>query len=111
MRAMDVATVLADPRQPFHYSPVKLREYQACGRAVVATAVGEMARELRDGETAVLVEPGDVSALAAAFATLARDPALRDRLGTAARTEVVATASWARRFDTVDEMLGLTSFA
>ena len=61
MRAMDVATVLADPAQPFHYSPVKLREYQACGRAVVASAVGEMQRELRDGETAAMVDAGDAT--------------------------------------------------
>jgi glycosyltransferase involved in cell wall biosynthesis len=111
MRAMDVATVLADPAQPFHYSPVKLREYQACGRAVVASAVGEMQRELRDGETAAMVDPGDATALADTFVRLARDPALVDRLGTAARADVVATASWEIRFAEVEQMLGLRQFS
>jgi len=54
-----------------------------------------------------MVDAGDATALADTFVRLARDPALVDRLGTAARADVVATASWEIRVAEVEQMLGL----
>lgn len=65
--------------------PLGLLEAAACGRATVCTAVGGNAEIVRDGETGYLVPPDDPGALAGALLRLARDPALRDRLGAAAR--------------------------
>jgi glycosyltransferase involved in cell wall biosynthesis len=60
------------------------------GRPMVAsTAVGAVAGGLvRDGETGLVVPPGDAGALAAAIDRLLSDEALRERLGTAARAAV-----------------------
>jgi glycosyltransferase involved in cell wall biosynthesis len=60
------------------------------GRPMVATtAVGAVAGGLvRDGETGLVVAPGDAAALAAAVDRLLGDPALRRRLGDAARDAV-----------------------
>ena len=57
------------------------------GRPMVATtAVGAVAGGLvRDGETGLVVAPGDPVALAGAIDRLLTDPALRTRLGDAAR--------------------------
>ncbi len=57
------------------------------GRAmVVTTAVGAAAGGLvRDGETGLVVAPGDPAALAAAIDRLLADVALRERLGAGAR--------------------------
>ena len=57
------------------------------GTPVVATtAVGAVAGGLvRDGETGLVVAPGDPQALATALERLLADPALRTRLGTAGR--------------------------
>lgn len=63
-------------------------EAMALGRAVVATRAGGPAELVDDGRTGVLVEPGDDSALAAALAALAGDPARRRALGEAAAAEV-----------------------
>jgi glycosyltransferase involved in cell wall biosynthesis len=62
------------------------------GRAVIATrAVGAAAGGLvRDGETGVVVPPGDPAALAGAIRALLGDPARRERLGTDARAAVGA---------------------
>lgn len=66
--------------------PVSVIEAMAAGLAVVATPVGAVEDIIRDGETGLLVAPGDVDALASAIGRLVSDPELRIRLGIAART-------------------------
>lgn len=61
--------------------------------AVVATPVGCAGSVVRDGENGLLVAARDADALAAAAERLMGDPALRSRLGCAAR-QSVADASW-----------------
>jgi glycosyltransferase involved in cell wall biosynthesis len=65
-------------------------EAMSQGRPVVATtAVGAVAGGLvRDGETGLVVAPGDPAALAAAVNRLLGDAPLRDRLGAGARRAV-----------------------
>jgi glycogen synthase len=55
-------------------------EAMGLGRPVVATARGGAAEYLRDGVNALVVEPGDPAAVAAAVRRLAEDPGLRARL-------------------------------
>jgi glycosyltransferase involved in cell wall biosynthesis len=62
-----------------------LLEGMAWGLAVITTAAGGAAEFLRPGIDAILVEPGDTCAIRAAISGLAADPALRARLGLAAR--------------------------
>lgn len=62
-----------------------LLEAMAAGRPVVATAVGGTGEILENGETGVLVAPGDVTALAAETLALVTDPARQAHLGAAAR--------------------------
>ena len=63
-------------------------EAAAFGVPVVATAVGGVVEQVRDGETGLLVPPHDPPALAAALRALIDDPELRRRLGAAGRTLV-----------------------
>ncbi|MCJ9713475.1 glycosyltransferase, partial [Bordetella hinzii] len=62
-----------------------LIEAAACGRAVVTTDVPGCRDAIDPGETGLLVPPRDATALAAALARLAMDPAQRRRLGQAGR--------------------------
>jgi glycosyltransferase involved in cell wall biosynthesis len=55
----------------------------ACGRPVVATAVGGLVDSVADGVTGELVPPRDPAQLGAAVAALLADPARRAAYGTA----------------------------
>ncbi|MFA6020134.1 MAG: glycosyltransferase family 4 protein [Rhodospirillales bacterium] len=59
----------------------------ACGKAVILSKIAGLWDDelLKDGETCLLVPPGDEAALAAAAKKLAENPQLCDRLGSAAR--------------------------
>ena len=70
--------------------PMVLSEAGAVGVPLVSTSVGAIAEIVRDGETGLLVPPGDPAALAVALRRLADDPELRRRLGAGARQAVEA---------------------
>jgi glycogen synthase len=78
---------------------VACAEAMAHGRAVVASAVGGLRDLVRDGETGLLVPPGEPTALRAAIDRLLADEDLRRRLGLAAREHVTALCSWERVTD------------
>jgi glycosyltransferase involved in cell wall biosynthesis len=82
--------------------PMVLLEAMANSRAIVATPVGGIPSLIEDGLTGVLVPKGDPKALHKAITRLLGDPALRRKLGAAARARVKEVASWDR---VVDETL------
>ncbi len=81
LAAMDVAVAPYPPLDEFYYSPIKLFEYMAAGRAVVASRIGQVAEIVVDGVTGLLYEPGDRAALVNCLRRLQRDAALRNELG------------------------------
>jgi glycosyltransferase involved in cell wall biosynthesis len=76
--------------------PLCVLEAMAHGKPVVASAVGGIPELVEDGVTGYLVEPGDVTGLRTAIERLLADPALRRRLGRAARARVAERCSWER---------------
>jgi glycosyltransferase involved in cell wall biosynthesis len=106
LRSMDVAVALA-PGAEFHYSPVKLREYQACAVPVVAADAGEMSRLGADGDTVLRVAPGDAGALARAIERLYDDRGAARAMAQRGHDLVVRTGSWDERLGVVEAALGL----
>lgn len=90
--ALAAFDVLVAPSR-FEGLPLVVLEAMATKVPIVATTVGGIPEALRDGETALLVEPDDPAALASAIRRLIEDDALRGLL--AARAYEV----WAQRFD------------
>jgi glycosyltransferase involved in cell wall biosynthesis len=77
-------------------SPLKVFEYMAAGRAIVAPDQPNLREVLEDGRTALLFDPAREGAMWEAVRRLAQDPALRARLGAAARAEILARdLTWA----------------
>lgn len=60
-------------------------EFMACGKPMVATAVGGTPEAVADGETGLLVPPFSPDKIAEALITLLNDRALTERMGQAAR--------------------------
>jgi alpha-maltose-1-phosphate synthase len=87
------ATVFACPSE---YEPLGIvnLEAMACGSAVVASAVGGIPEVVADGQTGLLVPPGDEQALAAAINAVVGDPALAAEFGRRGRDRAVAEFSW-----------------
>jgi glycosyltransferase involved in cell wall biosynthesis len=78
----------------FYFSPLKVYEYLAAGRAVVASRVGQLEAVIQHDVNGLLCPPGDPAALAAALEQLRSEPAVRARLGQAARANVLRRHTW-----------------
>jgi glycosyltransferase involved in cell wall biosynthesis len=61
------------------------------GKPVIGSDIGGIPEQIQNGETGVLVPPGDPGALANAILQLAGDPAKRESLGSAARKAINET--------------------
>jgi len=95
LRLYERAAVVACPSRREGFG-VACLEAMAAGRPVVASSVGGLRDLVVDGETGLLVPPGDVAALRAALEQLLGDAGLRERLGRAARERVLAEFTWKR---------------
>ena len=84
--------------------PLSLLEAMASGLPVVASAVGGIPTVIRDGDNGLLVAAGDVAGLRDALVRLAVDPALRTRLGVAARRDAGAW-SWPAIWERYETLL------
>jgi len=94
------AAVTVCPRIEGSGFPMKLLNYMAEGKAIVASAGS--AKGLVDGVTARIVPDGDADAFAAAVVALLRDAALRRRLGHAARASVEDLGPWENVLDRIE---------
>ncbi|MGE4357982.1 MAG: glycosyltransferase family 4 protein [Candidatus Omnitrophota bacterium] len=73
-------------------SPLKIVEYMASGKAIVASNVGEVRKMV--GGVGILVEPGNFYALAEGILKLLKDEELRINLGKLARKRAEGKYNW-----------------
>jgi glycosyltransferase involved in cell wall biosynthesis len=99
---LDAIDIALQPRAVAYASPLKLVEYMAAGKAIVAPDQPNL-REVLDPEaTALLYDPGDPPTLSAAILRLAADADLRRRLGAAAQRAVLDRGlTWRRNAERV----------
>ena len=83
---------------PAHHEPFGLVVLEAmyAGLPVIATRIGALQEMVVDGETGVLVAPGDSVMLGDALVRLLNDPARASEMGTAGRSRAAANYSWQR---------------
>jgi glycosyltransferase involved in cell wall biosynthesis len=96
LQAMDVCTAPYPTAEGFYFSPLKVFEYMAAGRPVVASRAGQISALIEHGRSGLLVEPGDPEALAGALLRVAANPQEAARMGREARRRVVEEHTWER---------------
>ncbi|MEM8932833.1 MAG: glycosyltransferase family 4 protein [Acidobacteriota bacterium] len=84
--------VLAEAAE--YQCPLKVIEWMAAGKAIVAPAYGPLRELLDDGDCGVLFPPGDLEAFVTAVESLVDDPPRRRTLGEAAARKAHAELSW-----------------
>jgi glycosyltransferase involved in cell wall biosynthesis len=97
---LSIADIAVVPSSPVPASrggtgtPLKLFEYMAAAKPIIATALDQAAEVIHDGHNGLLVEAGDVHKFAEAILTLLNDPMERVRLGQNARQQAIEKYSW-----------------
>ncbi len=74
------------------------------GRPVIAASIGGLGDLVRDGETGLLVEPGNADVLAASMLALAADPDRAAAMGAAGRARALERFPEARCTDRIEEL-------
>lgn len=74
-------------------SPLKIHEYMACAKAIVASRIMNL-EYIEQINAGILVEPGNPQQLAVAITKLLKDKALRQQMGKNGRKYVVENHSW-----------------
>lgn len=92
--AMDVLLAPYPPQECFYFSPLKVFEYLACGRAVLAAGLGQIAEVIHPGVNGLLYQPGEPGDFEAKLLRMVQDRELRERLGTQARRTVLRSYTW-----------------
>jgi glycosyltransferase involved in cell wall biosynthesis len=87
--------------------PMKLFSYLAAGRPILAPRLPDIVEVLTDGDTALLVTPGDVSGAASALRRLLADRSLQDRLATSGLA-ASRRFTWERRARRIMEFIEQT---
>jgi glycosyltransferase involved in cell wall biosynthesis len=107
---LDAADVLILPNPATavserYTSPLKLFEYLAAGRPIVASNLPAFCEVLQDGENALLFEAGSAAALAAAIRNVVEDGRLAESIARGA-FETARAYSWDARAERLDHLFG-----
>lgn len=94
LAAMDIVLAPYPVMAFFYFSPLKLFEYMAAGKPVVASRVGQIDEMVEDGVSGLLYEAGDSQQLILKASRLIESAALRANIGKQAREFICRNHSW-----------------
>ena len=81
----------------FYFSPMKLYEYMAAGKAVVASNIGQIVEVIDNKVNGMLFKPDQVSEMVAGIKELIHNEDFRLELGRSARKDIEIKHSWTMR--------------
>ncbi len=100
-----IALVSAGSAEGFHYSPLKLREYLALGKAVIAPNAGNLSQLFKHGKDLLLYEAGDAEDLAEKMSLLLEHKELRMSLESNAKALFKLDGTWVHELKKVCDIL------
>jgi glycosyltransferase involved in cell wall biosynthesis len=80
--------IAVQPAANEYCCPMKVLEYMAMGRAILAPRQDNLLELLKEGEEAEYFRPGSVQEMVGALVRLMEDPGLRERIGGGARAAI-----------------------
>ncbi|MBN1893812.1 glycosyltransferase family 4 protein [bacterium] len=86
----------------FYFSPLKIFEYMAASKPVLATRIGQIAEIIQDGVSGCLY--GDEAEFVQKLSRLIRDRKARTRMGKAARKRVAEKFTWDRNAARIEDV-------
>jgi glycosyltransferase involved in cell wall biosynthesis len=86
-------------------SPLKLFEYMAAGKAIIAPRISNVEKILKDRESGLLVDPDNVGAFKSALIELLDNDGLRMQLGQAARQQAIENHSWRKTVSEIEAIM------
>lgn len=98
------ADVLLLPWKPHNHSilsPIKLYEYMAAGKAIVASNVGQIRDVIQDGVNGLLYDPNDLHSLESMLCKAITNDSLRQSLGSQARKNFKEKHTWKKRVESL----------
>ncbi|RQV98164.1 glycosyltransferase WbuB [bacterium] len=94
LACMDICLALYPNLSFFYFSPVKVYEYMASGKAVVATRIGQIEEIIQHRENGMLCNPEHHDDMIHILEELIENPSLRSKLGRSARKSVEQNHTW-----------------
>ncbi|WP_394754518.1 glycosyltransferase family 4 protein [Crenothrix sp.] len=85
--------------------PLVVLEAMASGTCLISSAVGGIPEILETGKNGILVEPGDVSALANAVFSTLNAPEMMTKMENTARQKIIAGYTWERLVSELEPIL------
>jgi len=92
--AMDIVLAPYPKMDFFYFSPLKIFEYMAAGKPVIASRVGQIAEIIHNEENGFLYAPENLDELMNKTAVLIQNANERKRIGEAARRTIVEHYTW-----------------
>jgi len=91
---MDIAIL---PDISIYSSPIKLFEYMACGKPIIAPRKGQIARILTPGKEGVLINPDRTEEIRESILYLLQNPEIAREMGVKAREKVLKDYTWLKQ--------------
>jgi glycosyltransferase involved in cell wall biosynthesis len=94
LAGMDIVIAPYPNYEFFYYSPIKIFEYMAAGKCVVATAIGQIKEVIDDGINGMLFQPGNYDEMVQKTFSLLKNNSLQKKIGKAARNTIENNYTW-----------------
>jgi glycosyltransferase involved in cell wall biosynthesis len=105
LASMDIVLAPYPKLDFFYYSPLKLYEYMAAGKAIITSRIGQIESVITNLENGILTQPGNFTELAEKSFDLIENVSLRKKLGKCARKTILNTHTWIHTANTISKLL------
>jgi glycosyltransferase involved in cell wall biosynthesis len=105
MNIFDIAVLFFVPVRRNMGNPIKLYEYLACGKPIIASNIAGYGKFVEKFRVGIAVDSNNPSSISEAIIRLLEDEELRDRYATNAREVVLNNFTWSHTAERIEEYI------